>query len=76
MAPTRDALAVRRHPESGERRLDLLNWGFLSHRTKDPKQARRPINAKAETVASSGMFREAFARRLGLERDRLRLTHL
>jgi len=66
MAPTRDALAVRRHPESGERRLDLLNWGFLPHWTKNPKQARRPINAKAEAVASSGMFRDAFARRRAL----------
>ncbi len=66
MAPTRDALAVRRHPERGERRLDLLNWGFLPHWTKDPKQARKPINAKAETVASSGMFQDAFTRRRAL----------
>lgn len=66
MAPTRDALAVRRHPETGARHLDLLNWGFLPHWTKDPKQARRPINAKSETIASSGMFRDAFARRRAL----------
>lgn len=63
MAPTRDALVVRRRPENGQRHLDLLNWGLLPYWTKDPKQARRPINARAETVATSGMFREAFARR-------------
>jgi len=57
---------VRRHSETGERRLDLLTWGFLPHWTKDPKQARRPINAKAETIAGSGMFRDAFARRRAL----------
>ena len=67
LAPTEDALVVRRNPESGERHLDVLNWGFLPYWTKgDPKKARRPINAKAETVATSGMFRDAFARRRAL----------
>ena len=67
LAPTEDALVVRRHPESGERHLDVLNWGFLPYWTKgDPKKARRPINAKGETVATSGMFRDAFARRRAL----------
>ena len=66
-APTEDALVVRRHPETSERHLDVLNWGFLPYWTKgDPKKARRPINAKAETVATSGMFRDAFARRRAL----------
>jgi putative SOS response-associated peptidase YedK len=30
LAPTEDALVVRQHPETGERYLDVLNWGFLS----------------------------------------------
>jgi putative SOS response-associated peptidase YedK len=63
MAPTRDAMVVRRHPETGERHLDLLNWGLLPFFTKDPKTARRPINARAETVQISGMFKAAFAKR-------------
>ena len=63
VAPTQDALVVRRHPETGERHLGILVWGFLPYWTKDPRQARRPINAKCETVATSGMFRDAFARR-------------
>jgi putative SOS response-associated peptidase YedK len=63
VAPTQDALVVRRHPQTGERHLGILVWGFLPYWTKDPRQARRPINAKCETVATSGMFRDAFARR-------------
>ena len=63
VAPTQNAMAVRRHPETGERRLDLLSWGLVPHFTKDLKSARRPINARAETVATSGMFRGALAAR-------------
>jgi putative SOS response-associated peptidase YedK len=42
LAPSQDALVVRRHPETGERRLNLLRWGLLPHFTKDPAHARRP----------------------------------
>lgn len=62
-APSQEALVVRRHPQTGERHLDALKWGLLPYWTKDPATARRPINARAETVASTGMFRDAFARR-------------
>src|SRR5215218_7200773 len=63
VAPTQSAPVVRRHPESGERRLDLLRWDLLPRWAKDPKGARQPINARAETVAGSPMFREAYAKR-------------
>jgi putative SOS response-associated peptidase YedK len=63
VCPTQPALVVRRHPASGERRLDALVWGLVPHFTKDLKSARRPINARAETAASSGMFRGALASR-------------
>jgi putative SOS response-associated peptidase YedK len=63
VAPTQSAPVVRRHPETGERRLDLLTWGFMPHWTKDANAARRPINARAETVAAAPMWRDAFARR-------------
>jgi putative SOS response-associated peptidase YedK len=63
VAPTHDAMVVRRHPETGERRLDMLRWGLVPHFTNDLKAARRPINARAETVATSGMFRGALAAR-------------
>ena len=63
VAPTQSAPVVRRHPETGERHLDLLRWGLLPRWVKDPKGARQPINARAETVATSPMFREAYAKR-------------
>jgi len=62
MAPTRDAPVVRRHPETGERRLDLLRWGLIPHWAKDPKSVRMSINARSETIASTPMFRDAYAR--------------
>jgi putative SOS response-associated peptidase YedK len=63
VAPTQAAMVVRRHPESGDRHLDRLQWGLVPHFTKDLKAARKPINARVETVASSGMFRSALAKR-------------
>jgi putative SOS response-associated peptidase YedK len=48
LAPGRDALVVRWHPETGQRHLDLLRWGLVPHFTKDLGHARRPINARAE----------------------------
>jgi putative SOS response-associated peptidase YedK len=63
MAPTRDAPVVRLHPDTGDRRLDLLRWGLVPHWAKDPKSVRMTINARGETLASTPMFRDAFARR-------------
>ncbi len=63
MAPTMDAPVIRRHPETGERHLDPLCWGFIPAYTKTLKDARRPVNARVETVTTSGMFRNAFLKR-------------
>ncbi|HVZ08949.1 SOS response-associated peptidase [Rhodopila sp.] len=63
MAPTRDAPVVRRHPATGERRLDLLRWGLVPHWAKDPKTVRLSINARSETLSSTPMFRDAYARK-------------
>jgi hypothetical protein len=41
----------------------VLRWGRVPHFIKDLKKAMRPINARAETVASSGMFRGSRASR-------------
>jgi putative SOS response-associated peptidase YedK len=63
LAPTMDAPVVRQHA-NGELRLDVLKWGLLPYfTTKDPKKARKPINARSETIAKLGMFRAAFAQR-------------
>lgn len=59
LAPSQESMVVRWHPETGERHLDALKWGLLPSWTKDPAHAQRPINARAETVATSGMFRSA-----------------
>jgi len=63
MTPTRDALVVRRHSEREQRHLDVLKWGLVPSFTKNLKTARKPINARSETVATSGMFKAAFAKR-------------
>ena len=63
VAPTQAAMVVRLHPETSEKQLDLLHWGLVPHFTKDLKAARKPINARSETAASSGMFRGALERR-------------
>lgn len=48
---------------NGQRHLDVLKWGLVPYFTKDLKKARKPINARSETVATSGMFKTAFAKR-------------
>jgi len=45
VAPTQLVPVVRRHPETGDRHLDLLQWGLLPYFTQDVR-ARRPINAR------------------------------
>jgi putative SOS response-associated peptidase YedK len=63
LAPTQPAPVVRLHPQTKERHLDLLAWGLVPYFTKDLKAARKPINARAESVATSPLFNAAFARR-------------
>ena len=54
-------MVVRRHPETGERHLDLLQRDLGPHWSKDLPKTKYPINARVETVGTSGMFRGAFA---------------
>jgi putative SOS response-associated peptidase YedK len=61
LAPTDDAPVIRRDPASGERHLDILKWGLVPFFTKGAKAARKPINARSETVATAGMFKVASA---------------
>ena len=62
LAPTQDAPVIRLATNE-ERHLDVLKWGLVPYFTKDLKKARKPINARCETVATSGMFKMAFAKR-------------
>jgi putative SOS response-associated peptidase YedK len=57
-APGQEHWVIRQNHKTGERSLDRLWWGLIPHWAKDP--GRRPINAKAETVASLPTFRDAY----------------
>jgi len=59
IAPTQPVEAIVR--DGTEKRLGPMRWGFASSSPKDPKAA--PINARAETVATIPLFRDAFRRR-------------
>jgi SOS response associated peptidase (SRAP) len=50
-APSQELLVIREKHKTGERSLDLLRWGLIPYWRQDPTGGRKPINAKAETVA-------------------------
>jgi putative SOS response-associated peptidase YedK len=61
VAPTDEVAAVvERH---GDRQLDTFRWGLVPYYAETSREAARLINARAETVESSGAFRTAFRRR-------------
>jgi putative SOS response-associated peptidase YedK len=62
-APSQELLVIRENHKTGERSLDLITWGLIPHYCDDPKGGRKPINAKAETIATLPTFRDAFAKR-------------
>ena len=62
-APSQELLVIRENHKTGERSLDLITWGLIPHRCDDPKGGRKPINAKAETIATRPMFSDAYAKR-------------
>jgi putative SOS response-associated peptidase YedK len=67
IAPSQDIPVVRANAQDGDPRvLELRRWGFVPRFAKNLRTGRRPINARAETAATSPLFRGAFARRRGL----------
>jgi len=62
-APTDRLAVVRYNPQTRERALDLLRWGLVPLWAKDPSFGPKCINARAETVATNKIFRDAFERR-------------
>jgi putative SOS response-associated peptidase YedK len=62
-APSQDFLVIRCNHRTGERSLDRLRWGLIPHWNTEAGGGRKPINAKAETVATLRLFRDAFASR-------------
>ena len=62
-APGQEHWVIRQNPKTGERTLDRLWWGLIPHWCKDEDGGRKPINAKAETVAQLPSFRDAYRHR-------------
>lgn len=61
VAPTLEVPVVRERED--HRILDLFVWGLVPFWAKDRKIGSKMINARAETVASNGAFKHAFAKR-------------
>ena len=59
-APSQDFWIIRKHPKTGENQRDRMTWGLIPYWLKDGTGGRKPINAKAETVASLPTFRDAY----------------
>ena len=59
-APSQHLLVIRENHRTGERSLDLLTWGLIPNWCQDPTGGRKPINAKAETIADKPTFRDAY----------------
>ena len=73
VAPTKNIVAVvERHPrdaegtpdpDTTERSLRVVRWGFVPFFAKDPKGGARMINARSESAAEKPAFRRAMASR-------------
>jgi putative SOS response-associated peptidase YedK len=61
IAPSQDVAIVRTNA-NGDRVLGLVRWGLVPSWSKGLPKV-QPINARAETVPTSGMFRSAFKSR-------------
>jgi len=63
VAPQTMQPVVRSSAETGRRELSRMRWGLIPFWAKDAKIGYSTINARAETIASSAIFREAAKRR-------------
>ncbi len=61
VAPTTDALVVVQRDD--RRAVTAYRWGLVPHWATSLSAGTRAFNARAETVATSPMFRDAFRRR-------------
>lgn len=61
VAPTDEAAVIVQRDD--RRAVTAYRWGLIPHWADDPRIGNRMINARAETIATSGAFRESFAKR-------------
>jgi putative SOS response-associated peptidase YedK len=66
VAPTDEVPVVRHSRRVGGRVVSLGRWGLLPAWVRDPRVGAKMINARAETVATSRAYAEAFASRRAL----------
>src|SRR5215216_235588 len=57
VAPTNDIYGIVETPEG--RRLEVFHWGLVPAWAKNVKMGQKMINARAETVASKPVFKNA-----------------
>ena len=58
IAPTQEAIVVRREPSDVSRRIDRLRWGLVPRWANDSSIGVRCINARCETVAEKRAYGE------------------
>jgi putative SOS response-associated peptidase YedK len=63
IAPADVQPIVRLSRDTGERELAMMRWGLVPYWAKDVKVGFSSINARAETLTTSAVFREPFQRR-------------
>ena len=63
VAPQSLQPVIKLDSETGERELTIMRWGLIPFFAKDAKIAYSTINARAETVVTSRVFREPINRR-------------
>jgi putative SOS response-associated peptidase YedK len=63
VAPQSFQPVIRLNQDTGNREFAQMRWGLVPFWSKDAKLTYSTINAKAETVATSPIFREALKRR-------------
>ena len=61
VAPTTEAAVVVQRDD--RRAVTAYRWGLIPHWAEDPRIGNRMFNARAETLATSPAFRDAFRRR-------------
>lgn len=63
VAPTKDVYVVRRRHSEPARQLTVVRWGFVPSWANDPKIGGRMLNARSDTLTTSGAFKRAAAAR-------------